>query len=181
MDESNEGSSSAPRSRLFRASSSREVSREEEVVGQEEVPEVHPEHDEDDAQDAEEGSFPGGPFDTSLFIFYHDHAARCIWDVEPTIKSVNHSQKILYLFKPQAQWFNDVVAGSGLGGLCMTTYSTISRNMQGDFAEGWHKETSSFHFPVGELTIILHDVACLLHLPIRGGYWTILGYRGLRL
>ncbi|XP_058726271.1 protein MAIN-LIKE 2-like [Vicia villosa] len=85
-----------------------------------------------------------------------------------TIKFVNHARKIFDLFKPHAQWFNDVVVGSGLGGLCMTRYSTISHDMQWAFAERWHKETSSFHLLVGELMITLHDVTCLLHLPIRG-------------
>ncbi|KAJ1434373.1 Aminotransferase-like, plant mobile domain [Sesbania bispinosa] len=31
--------------------------------------------------------------------------------------------------------------------------------------ERWHRETSSFHFPVGEMTITLDDVSTLLHLP----------------
>src|SRR3954465_3043287 len=81
---------------------------------------------------------------------------------------VNHARKIFGLFKPEAQWFNDAVRGSGLGGLCMTGYTTISHVMQGAFMERWHNETSSFHLPVGEMTITLHDVQCLLHLPIRG-------------
>jgi len=32
--------------------------------------------------------------------------------------------------------------------------------------ERWHKETSSFHLLVREVTITLNDVASLLHLPI---------------
>jgi len=32
--------------------------------------------------------------------------------------------------------------------------------------ERWHKETSSFQLPVGEVTITLDDVASLMHLPI---------------
>ena len=38
------------------------------------------------------------------------------------------------------------------------------------FVKRWHKETSSFHLPVGELTITLNDVASLLHLPITGAF-----------
>ncbi|KAL5187215.1 Protein MAIN-LIKE 1 [Glycine soja] len=38
------------------------------------------------------------------------------------------------------------------------------------FAERWHKETSSFHLPVGEVTITLDDVASFLHLPIIGTF-----------
>src|SRR3954467_2347021 len=85
---------------------------------------------------------------------------------------VNHARKNFSLFKPAAQWFNDAVRGSGLSGLCMTGYTTISHGMQGAFVERWHKETSSFHLPVGEMTITLHDVQCLLHLPIRGALLT---------
>ncbi|XP_058746400.1 serine/threonine-protein phosphatase 7 long form homolog [Vicia villosa] len=159
----------ASRSCLSRASSSRE---EEDEVGheEEEVPDVHLEHGEDDAQDAEEEGYPGGPSNTSVLIYFHDHVARRVWEggERATIKYVNHARKIFDLFKPQAQWFNDVVVDFGLGGLCMTEYSTINHGMQGVFAERWHKETSSFHFPVGELTVTLHDVVCLLHLPING-------------
>src|SRR4051812_25968030 len=64
---------------------------------------------------------------------------------------VNHARKIFGLFKPAAEWFNDHVRGSGLSGLCMTGYTTISTGMQGAFVERWHKETSSFHLPVGEM------------------------------
>ena len=35
-------------------------------------------------------------------------------------------------------------------------------------AERWHQETSNFHLLVGEMTITLNDVACLLGIPIAG-------------
>ena len=41
------------------------------------------------------------------------------------------------------------------------------------FTERWHKETSSFHLSVGEVTITMHDVASLLHLPITGAFHSI--------
>ena len=41
------------------------------------------------------------------------------------------------------------------------------------FVERWHKETSSFHLSVGELTITLDDVVSLLHLPIIGAFRSI--------
>ncbi|XP_058746966.1 uncharacterized protein LOC131619945 [Vicia villosa] len=139
MDEA--GFSSGSRIRLARVSSSRqeEVQEDEEEVRHEdeEILDADPPH----GEEGEEG-YPGGPMDTSLLIYYHDLVARRVLEGEerPTIKSVNHTRNIFYLFKPEAQWFNDVVVSSGLGGLCMT----------------------------GELTITLHDVQCLLHLPIRG-------------
>ncbi|XP_058765778.1 protein MAIN-LIKE 2-like [Vicia villosa] len=168
-DEAPAASSFGSRSLLARASSSLVVVCEEEEDvrhDEEEIPDVDPLHGENDAKEG----YPGGPIDTTVLIYYHDHVARRVLEGEerPTIKFVNHARKIFSLFKPQAQWFNDVVAGSGLSELCMTGYSTINHDMQGAFVERWHKEMSSFHLPVGELTITLHDVACLLHLPIRG-------------
>ncbi|KAK2426979.1 hypothetical protein QL285_025597 [Trifolium repens] len=41
------------------------------------------------------------------------------------------------------------------------------------FVERWHSETMSFHMSFGEMTITLHDVACLLHLPNRGDFYTL--------
>ena len=38
------------------------------------------------------------------------------------------------------------------------------------FVERWHKEASSFHLPVEEVTITLDDVTSLLHLPITGAF-----------
>jgi len=40
------------------------------------------------------------------------------------------------------------------------------------FVERWHRETNSFHLPVGEMTITLDDVSSLLHLPILGQFPT---------
>ena len=49
---------------------------------------------------------------------------------------------------------------------------TGDRGLLFTFAERWHKETSSFHLPIVELTITLDDVASLLHLPITGVFHT---------
>ena len=38
------------------------------------------------------------------------------------------------------------------------------------FVERWHKETSTFHLPIGEQTITMDDVVSLLHLPIVGAF-----------
>jgi len=38
------------------------------------------------------------------------------------------------------------------------------------FAKRWHKETSSFHLLVGEVTITLDDMTSLLHLPITSAF-----------
>jgi len=38
------------------------------------------------------------------------------------------------------------------------------------FVKRWHKETSSFHLPIEEVTITLDDIASLLHLLIVGAF-----------
>ena len=65
-------------------------------------------------------------------------------------------------------WFQDSLTASGLKDLCEIGYSLVHNGMLMGFAERWHRETSSFHLPHGELTITLDDVSCLLHIPIRG-------------
>ncbi|XP_058742207.1 protein MAIN-LIKE 1-like [Vicia villosa] len=57
--------------------------------------------------------------------------------------------------------------------LCQVGYETIHNGMLMEFAERWHSETSSFYLPHNEITITIDDVACLLHLPIRG---TLVGH-----
>ncbi|KAH1209480.1 Protein MAINTENANCE OF MERISTEMS [Glycine max] len=57
------------------------------------------------------------------------------------------------------------VAGTGLSPLACSV-DTGDRGLLSAFVEWWHRETSSFHFPVGELTITLDDVSSLLHLPV---------------
>lgn len=50
----------------------------------------------------------------------------------------------------------------------MIGYKTINHGMLTAFVERWHKETSSFHIPIGEMSITIDDISCLLHIPIRG-------------
>ena len=45
---------------------------------------------------------------------------------------------------------------------------TGDRGLISSFVERWHRETSSFHLLVGEISITLDNVVALLHLPIVG-------------
>jgi len=65
-----------------------------------------------------------------------------------------------------------IVAATRLSLLIACSLDTGDRGLISAFAERWHKETSSFHLPVGEVTITLDDVALLLHLPITGTFHT---------
>jgi hypothetical protein len=66
------------------------------------------------------------------------------------------------------RWFWEHLEGSGLHGLIHTGFSTATHAVIRALCERWHTETSSFHLPVGEMTITLDDVHNLLHIPIYG-------------
>jgi len=68
----------------------------------------------------------------------------------------------------QNQWFWDEVNMSGLTPLLTSGYENISHGFVCTMSKRWHEETNSFHLPVGEMTITLDDVACLLGIPITG-------------
>jgi len=74
------------------------------------------------------------------------------------------------LGKPEEglRWFWDPVEVSGRHHLIYTGYSAVTHVMVRALCERWHTETSSFHLPVGEMTITLDDMYNLLHIPIQG-------------
>ena len=57
---------------------------------------------------------------------------------------------------------------SGQQDLVYTGYATVPHALLMTLCERWHKETSRFHLHVGEVTITLDDVACLMHVPFEG-------------
>ncbi|KAL5179109.1 Protein MAIN-LIKE 1 [Glycine soja] len=109
--------------------------------------------------------FLGEPYDPSVLTEYGDHVALSIWNGEerPELKLASHGRKV-EKFGRSAPEIEGLVAATRLTPLiaCSGVIST--------FVERWHKETSSFHLPVGELTITLDDVASLLHLSIIGTF-----------
>lgn len=73
---------------------------------------------------------------------------------------------IAKLLQYDESWFQDVVHASGLKDLCRTEYGYINYGLLSFFKERWHIETSSFHLPIGEMSITLVGVSSLIHLPI---------------
>ncbi|KAL5158786.1 Protein MAIN-LIKE 1 [Glycine soja] len=63
-----------------------------------------------------------------------------------------------------------LVAGTRLSPLIACSVDTGDQGLISAFMERWHKETNSFHLPIGELMITLDDVASLLHLPVIGAF-----------
>ncbi|XP_028223890.1 protein MAIN-LIKE 1-like [Glycine soja] len=120
------------------------------------------------AEDQHQG-FPGGPSDPSVLTAYADHVAYSVWMGEKRheFKLSSHGRKVHSLGRPVPA-IEGLIAGTGLSPLIACSVDTGDRGLLSAFVERWHRETSSFHLLVGELTITLDDVSSLLHLPVIG-------------
>jgi len=81
------------------------------------------------------------------------------------LKLVSHGRKV-DKFGSSAPEIEGLIAGTILSPLIRCSMVTDDPGLISAFAERWHRETITFHLQVGELTITLDDVACLLNLPI---------------
>eukprot|EP00256_Glycine_max_P045970 XP_006598601.1 protein MAIN-LIKE 1-like [Glycine max] len=117
--------------------------------------------------------FPGGSTDPSVLTKYAEHVAASVWTEEehPELKLSSHGRKLQKLGRP-VPIIEGLVASTGLSPLIACSVDTGDRGLISSFVERWHRETSSFYLPVGEVTITLDDVASLLHLPIVGDFHT---------
>ncbi|KAL5166523.1 Protein MAIN-LIKE 1 [Glycine soja] len=85
------------------------------------------------------------------------------------LKLSSHGRKVHSLGRPVPA-IEGLIVGTGLSPLIACSVDTGDRGLLSAFVERWHRETSSFHLPVGELTITLDDVSSFLHLPIIGDF-----------
>ena len=83
------------------------------------------------------------------------------------MKRSSHGRKVQSLGR-LVPAIEGLVAGTGLSPLIACSVDTGDRGLLSTFVERWHRETSSFHLSVGELTITLDDVSSFLHLPVIG-------------
>ncbi|KAL5128578.1 Protein MAIN-LIKE 1 [Glycine soja] len=122
------------------------------------------------AEDQPQG-FPGGPSDPSVLTAYADHVACGVWTGEerPELKLSSHGRKVHSLGR-LVPAIEGLIAGTGLSPLITCSVDIGDRGLLFAFVERWHRETSSFHLSVGELTITLDDVSSLLHLPVVGDF-----------
>ncbi|GAU10087.1 hypothetical protein TSUD_419910, partial [Trifolium subterraneum] len=124
-------------------------------------------------EDVAQHGWPGGLLDTSILTRYSDHER--IEGPKPELRIASLGTKLTGWVPgpgehhPNIQgWLDD----SGLKWLERTSLSKVDPQLLSAFTERWHPETSSFHLPFGEMTITLDDVACLLHIPVRGIFYT---------
>ena len=87
------------------------------------------------------------------------------------MKLVSRRRKVKKLGKPTLE-IEGLVAGTSLSSLNTCSLDIEDRGLLYTFADKWHKETSSFHMLIREISITLNDVASVLHLPIIGVFHT---------
>ncbi|XP_028223467.1 protein MAIN-LIKE 1-like [Glycine soja] len=125
--------------------------------------------DDSEGSPATDEGFPSGPRDPSVLTGFAKHVAHSIWsgDERHELKLVSHGRKVDKFGRPALE-IEGMIAATGLSPLIMCSIITTDLGLISAFVERWHRETSTFHLPVGELTITLDDVASLLHIPITG-------------
>ena len=87
------------------------------------------------------------------------------------LKLASHGRKVEKFGRPTPK-IEGIMVVTGLSSLITCSLETSDTGLLFAFAERWHKETSSFHLSVGELTITLKDVVSSLHLPIISAFQT---------
>src|ERR1044072_9102740 len=140
------------------------------------------EDDDGGDDESDEDYFPGGPFNLSLLKGYKSHVAFHLWKSytekdyprRGDLKvhhhgrgfgnsSTYHKNKII----------EQALKDSGLEPFLNCNPPIVSQTIVTAFVERWHPETSSFHMPFGEMSILLEVVANLLHIPVHGKLFTL--------
>ena len=90
------------------------------------------------------------------------------------LKVASHGLKLQKWLKgkvPPPPQVHDHLSEAGLTSLLYCSFRMVDRALLSAFAERWHRETSSFHLPFGEMTVTLDDVSILLGLKVRGSFY----------
>ncbi|XP_057455897.1 protein MAIN-LIKE 2-like [Lotus japonicus] len=159
-----------------------------------------PEPEDDDMVDAEQDQgeedddddifFPGGPYDNTLLKSFKQHISLEVWKhyKKPAkvldrgvLKTYHHGNAMLgndkKKHKDVLKCFSTYVKGrvvaAGLLPLLTCNLPSVDKTMLTTFVERWQRDTSSFHMPFGEMTITLDDVSSMLHIPVKGKFFTL--------
>nr|XP_027193433.1 protein MAIN-LIKE 1-like [Cicer arietinum] len=96
----------------------------------------------------------------------------CVDTDRGPLKVITHGLKLKKFSEvpvphPVERWIRE----SGLLPLSSAYLTMVDAGLVSAFIERWHRETSSFHLPFGEMTITLDDVATLLHISPNGKFF----------
>ena len=111
----------------------------------------------------------GGPEDGSVIPSYGGHVAAAIWGgVERgVLRCMSRRKMCTALDQLRQSLLPETLAPidqSGLSHLPGIMYEHLDWPLISAFVERWQPDTNNFHLPFGEMTIMLHDVQCIISL-----------------
>nr|XP_027188667.1 protein MAIN-LIKE 1-like [Cicer arietinum] len=118
--------------------------------------------------------YPGDPVDSSVLRTFGDHVATRLWDGEDRgeLRVFSNGKKLKEAVIEDEE-VEQLVKSSRLYSLLKCSYEMIDKGIISAFVERWHRDTISFHLPIGEMTTTLDDVSSLLHIPITGAFFSV--------
>ncbi|OMO53894.1 hypothetical protein CCACVL1_28260 [Corchorus capsularis] len=109
-----------------------------------------------------------GPIEPSVLYDQENHVSSAVWDGQErgALRCHEHTSKLgEWRLTPKQIEF---VEKAGFGYLRKIPAISLDNPLISALVERWRKETNTFHFTVGEMTVTLQDVALLLGLAIDG-------------
>ncbi|XP_057249268.1 uncharacterized protein LOC130590746 [Beta vulgaris subsp. vulgaris] len=117
---------------------------------------------------------PGGPLDGSVIPSFGGHIAAHVWageDERTMLKCHNRERtcsKLQAWYASMTPEVQGMVDATGLRHLPEIMFEHLDQPLICAFVERWQPDTNSFHLPFGEISILLHDVSSILHIPSDG-------------
>ncbi|XP_065848471.1 protein MAIN-LIKE 2-like [Euphorbia lathyris] len=116
---------------------------------------------------------PGGPVDGSVIPSFLGHVASRMWSGHLRSQLKGHTRghfckKLMTWYTTASPRVKKLIRDSRLSHLPSIMYPHIDMPLICVFIERWHPDTSSFHMPFGEMTILLHDVWEILCILVDG-------------
>ncbi|KDP29895.1 hypothetical protein JCGZ_18464 [Jatropha curcas] len=109
-----------------------------------------------------------GPVDDSVLYDQDKHVSAAVWDGQErgALRCHEHTSKLgEWKLTPKQI---ELVERAGFGYLRKIPAISLDNPLISALVERWRRETNTFHFTVGEMTVTLQDVALLLGLAIDG-------------
>ena len=113
--------------------------------------------------------FEPGPRDSSLLYSQNTHISNQVWDNEERMIRPRH--RFFDRFRHPEEIddrIRNLINAAGFGHILSIGEVAIDHHLITALVERWRPETHTFHFPYGEATVTLQDVALHLGLPIDG-------------
>lgn len=109
-----------------------------------------------------------GPVDDSVLYDQDKHVSAAVWEGQErgALRCHEHTSKLdQWALTPKQV---ELVKKAGFGYLRLIPAISLDNPLISALVERWRRETNTFHFTIGEMTITLQDVAYLLGLAIDG-------------